>query len=492
MVTNLKKYLLDESKRKLADTLEEELNRRCRRVLFLVAVAGLFAFLPLIYLDISLYPKEYLMPVLRLGMSLVSLAALLALGRKSLLKQGLLMLTLFSAYAIIATGIITGLSGADGIYVGGFSIILMTSLIVPLPLKNLYSIILIALLAFFGICIYKQINLFDLKVLFSLVNLLTSSIIAAMFIYIQNLRRNNNFYKTKVADNQSREIKEKNQLLQQQQEEMLAQKEMIEKQMKEVKFFNNNIKSSLNYAKTIQEAMLPTEERMKELLKEFFVIYRPKDIVSGDFFWLSKVDNLIFLAVIDCTGHGVPGAFMSMIGNTLLNEIINQNKLTDPAKVLERLHFEVRHGLKQDESGNSNSDGMDIALCSLELTGEDKYKVVFAGAKLPMYYTSKGQLEKLTGERKSVAGWQKGATRYFTSNEILLEKNSTLYLLTDGYTDASNHNRKTLGENLFVNTLEAIVHLPLSEQKQELEKLLEQHQNGTEQRDDITVVGLRL
>lgn len=304
---------------------------------------------------------------------------------------------------------------------------------------------------------------------------------------------------TKEIALRAEKLREAHDLLYEQKEEIQeqktsieAQKETIESAYKIIERNNRKIIDSIRYAKTIQQIILPPESSLKNLFKDYFLIYKPKDMVSGDFYWALKVDNKIFVAVVDCTGHGVPGAFMSMIGYTLLYRIIKLKGLSQPSRILDMLHAEVRVVLKQKE--NSNVDGMDICLCVLERIEnqfETLTKVVFTGARRPLYYFANGSLEILDEDRKSIGGIQ-NKDKVFQSQAVVLHSGDAIYLSTDGLIDQNNLKRKKFGENQFSKNIEKNAHLPMHEQKQALEQVLEVYQQGSEQRDDITVLGIRL
>jgi len=262
---------------------------------------------------------------------------------------------------------------------------------------------------------------------------------------------------------------------------------------REIEDKNKNITASIRYAKTIQQAILPSDKELQESLHDYFTIYKPKDIVSGDFYWLvHKPDqNRKFLAAVDCTGHGVPGAFMSMIGHSLLDEIVNADQIYEPARILENLNIRVREALKQDEK--VNDDGMDVCLCMMENIDNDVVKVTFTGAKRPLYYMTQTaeKLVALKGDLKSVGGLSL-RQRPFTNKEILLRKGDTIYLTSDGLIDQSGINKRKFGTLRLIKLLEENAHLPMAEQKTVLEDELQKHQQNTEQRDDIMVIGVRV
>ncbi len=258
---------------------------------------------------------------------------------------------------------------------------------------------------------------------------------------------------------------------------------------------NRSITDSLRYGKTIQQALLPSKERLENAFSDNFVFFRPKDIVSGDFYWHSRLYNKEIIAAVDCTGHGVPGAFMSMIGHTLLNEIVNQHKISEPAHILGLLHNNIRKVLHQStEDGNVNDDGMDACICTIESVDDDHTKVTFAGAKRPLIYIPKPytEVKHLRGDRKSIGGLQKEELRMFSNHELILPKGSLVYLFSDGYPDQNGTDKGNFTTKKLENLLLSNAQLPMDKQKEILRKELTLHQQQAEQRDDITIIGIRV
>lgn len=274
--------------------------------------------------------------------------------------------------------------------------------------------------------------------------------------------------------------------IQQKQEEILRQHEALQEQ-------TMKITDSLRYAQTIQEAILPYDERMKYAFEDYFVMYQPKDIVSGDFYWLSQVKDKTIVAIADCTGHGVPGAFMSMISFSLLNEVVNELDVYEPAKVLENLHLLINKALKQGEnSKKNNTDSVDVGVVKIEKIENNQRKVSFAGAKIPLYYYSEATgFQMVKGNKKSLAGVYTD-TLTFEQHDILLPQGAILYMATDGYADQNDEQRRKIGMKDFQQILTSCVNEPLHIQEEKLKLTLESHQNGVEQRDDITVLGLKI
>ncbi|OJJ16076.1 hypothetical protein BKI52_35495 [marine bacterium AO1-C] len=325
---------------------------------------------------------------------------------------------------------------------------------------------------------------------------------------------------------QGEEMLVQNEELVQQREEIIAQRDFIEAKNREMQFLNNKlgssekvlrkavlslkdsqkkiqeknieleqrdkfIQKSIQSAVTIQEAILPYRQKLDELLKDYFIIYRPKDKVSGDFYWLNKIENKTILIAADCTGHGVPGAFMTMIGNTLLDKIIRVWHITDPAAVLERLHTEIQIVLRQNETNSVN--GMDAVIITLEKANNEEIKVTFAGAKNPLYYlaTNTSEIIEIPGARKSIGGIQ-DPSKHFINHIVHLPLKSMLYLGSDGLQDQNDKRRKKFGKKRLIQLLNEIAPLPLPQQRQVIEANLSNQLQETTQRDDILWIGIKL
>lgn len=289
----------------------------------------------------------------------------------------------------------------------------------------------------------------------------------------------------------------------QQKEEIEAQRDQIEGQRDNLARSNkdlelayrnieeqkSNIEDSIHYAKRIQTAILPTSKQIYESFKDHFVLYKPKDIVSGDFYWSAKKGNKDIFVVADCTGHGVPGAFMSMIGNTLLNKIVNTNNITKPNEVLDNLRDEVIKSLNQKGSDHESKDGMDVVYCSIDMK---KMTADFAGANNPLFLVRDGELHIYKGDKQPV-GYFIAGIRPFTNRHIKLKKGDQIYLFTDGYQDqfGGDHDRKFMTKN-FKTLLTDIADNDSSEQKEKLDNTIENWMVNSRQIDDILVVGIKI
>jgi serine phosphatase RsbU (regulator of sigma subunit) len=291
---------------------------------------------------------------------------------------------------------------------------------------------------------------------------------------------------TQLVELRTRDLKERTVELENAHHKLRQSKEIIEEK-------NRHIMDSFRYAHKIQQTMLPIKEKLEKELKDHFVIYKPKDIVSGDFYWFDVVKDQYFLAVADCTGHGVPGALLSMIGGMMLNEVIHARHILDPAKILARLHQGFRYTLKQEIEETDTYDGMDIGLCQVDLhTG----KITYAGAHHSLYYVKGSNFTEIKGDRKSIGGRQKEKKHTFTNHEIdILDKNQDgimIYLTSDGFAAQHNPGNRKYGSRQLKQFLQSIAAMPVGQQEEALLKELIKHQANEEQRDDITIIGIRL
>lgn len=278
----------------------------------------------------------------------------------------------------------------------------------------------------------------------------------------------------------TRAIKRENKILEQKVEERT--KELAEK--------NRDITSSIEYAKRIQEAILPSKELIYDSLKNAFILYKPKDIVSGDFYWFGIKNGYKIMAVVDCTGHGVPGAFMSMIGHNLLNQIVQEKAITDPGEILNNLHKGIQEALKQGQNQVNTNDGMDVSLVAIH---HEKNEVKWAGAFRPLVIIrANGTLEKLDGNKFPVGGAQLNVDRVFTTHTISVSKNDSIYMSSDGYADQFGGEK---GKKFMVKKFNEIlcnIHLQdMNGQKNRLENEIEQWRGHHEQVDDVLVAGIR-
>jgi ligand-binding sensor domain-containing protein/serine phosphatase RsbU (regulator of sigma subunit) len=302
------------------------------------------------------------------------------------------------------------------------------------------------------------------------------------------------------------ELRQNMEELQANQEVISQQKEHLSQSLAEIYRKNQMILDSIHYAKSIQATILPNEDQLAAALGRHFVLLWPKDIVSGDFYWLApriehqteagQPAHTTLFAVVDCTGHGVPGAFMSLIGHTTLNEVVAQAPLPSPGPVLAELNQRISLALKQTGSSLwQNHDGMDMALCALTRTPEAAW-LTFAGARRPLWVARKatGQLEfiRLAGTRSSIAGGNQLNDSQFEEHKLDLLPGDTLYLFTDGLTDQNNPERQKFGYTNLQKVLSHSQGLGLPLQKDLLASALTEFMAGAAQRDDITLLAVEV
>ncbi|HEV7230401.1 MAG TPA: tetratricopeptide repeat protein [Bacteroidia bacterium] len=263
---------------------------------------------------------------------------------------------------------------------------------------------------------------------------------------------------------------------------------------------HKDIKDSIRYAKRIQEAILPATRFKDSFGENGFVLFKPKDIVSGDFFWVEKTKSgETLVAAVDCTGHGVPGAFMSIVGNNLLNQAVKERGHTDPSEILNELNQSLSDTLMQTMDDSSVKDGMDIALCSIRPSGKGTWDLCFAGANNPVWLIRKPQrgmspvLEEIKGDKFPIGIFVGEEMHCFGKHEIKLQEGDTLYIFTDGFADqfggakGKKFKYRTLKDLLLVSQ-----HISMVEQKAMLENTLARWKGELEQVDDILVIGIRI
>jgi serine phosphatase RsbU (regulator of sigma subunit) len=270
---------------------------------------------------------------------------------------------------------------------------------------------------------------------------------------------------------------------------------------------NKDITDSINYAKRIQEAILPAIDLKNKLFPEAFVLFQPRDIVSGDFYWFTEKNGKRLIAAVDCTGHGVPGAFMSMIGNAFLNQIVNEKGITKPSDILNQLRELIIAALKQTGAEGENQDGMDISLLSFDTINNI---VEFAGANNPVWIikatgnkvpiaigegpgeNSSPILEEVKGDKQPI-GIYTGPAKPFTNHAIKINAGDVLYISTDGFADQMGGSTgKKFRYKTFKDQVTSMVHLSMKEQENALRKIINEWKGGYDQTDDILVIGIRV
>lgn len=272
--------------------------------------------------------------------------------------------------------------------------------------------------------------------------------------------------------------------------ELLEEKEKLQEAYSEIDAKNKDITDSIHYAKRIQEAILPPESAFRQLLPESFVFYEPKDIVSGDFYWLEQWGHQILVAAVDCTGHGVPGAFMSIVAHNILTQTVNVLGLTKPALILNETNRQLSKKLNQDPDEATVRDGMDICLCSINL---QKSQIEYAGANNSLWIIRDKELIELPANKFPIGAFVGEELQQFTNHEWQLKAGDTIYLFTDGFADqfggpkGKKFKYKQLQQLLLDNCA-----LSLSEQKQLLSRTFKQWKGEQEQLDDVLIIGIRI
>jgi len=271
-------------------------------------------------------------------------------------------------------------------------------------------------------------------------------------------------------------------------EEVVRQKEEVERQGRKMVDLYKNVTDSIRYAKRLQESILPPDRRIRDLLPDSFVYYRPKDIVSGDFYWVERAGDKVVFAAVDCTGHGVPGAFMSLIGHNALNQSVKERGRTRPSDILADLNRMAYNALHKDRDLSMVRDGMDLALCTYD---EANGVLEYAGANSPLYLLRAGVVLQYTPNKVAIGSSELPAGS-FTDHRIELQKGDVVYLFSDGYADQfGGPQGKKFMYRRFRELLQEIHELPMEDQRAALVDAFTRWRGGHEQVDDILVIGLR-
>lgn len=281
----------------------------------------------------------------------------------------------------------------------------------------------------------------------------------------------------------TREVKREKKIIEDLHKELKnAHQELAEK--------NKSITDSINYAKHIQDAILPDNERLHKFFSEWFIHYKPKDIVSGDFYWFEERDNKLIIAVADCTGHGVPGALMSVIGVELLNKIVNEKNVTTPSEILRHLNIGITRFFKPKENMANANDGMDMAICCINFSTNT---LEYAGAHRPLWLIRDNNLEEIKPSKHPIGGLQPGEKRVYENHTMAYNSSDLLYFFTDGITDQfGGRFEKKLMKKKFKKLLLSMHSNSLTEQKNILDEYMTKWTGNLEQVDDMLVMGVRL
>ena len=302
-----------------------------------------------------------------------------------------------------------------------------------------------------------------------------------------------NIAENAVSESEKQKFSDKNKKLWELSLAIHKEKEKIDEIKNEIEHRHNEVTKSINYAQRIQKALLPSEDVFKQCPYEYFVLWKPRDIVSGDFYWLKQFEELTIVVVADCTGHGVPGAFMSVLGISFLNDILSKGNTFKANEVLEKMRMLVKSSFHQQDSGRKvkASDGMDMAIC---IINNKTLELDFAGANNPLYIIRNNELTTLKATRSPIGSHP--FEKPFESQDFTLQKDDQLYMFSDGFIDqfGGQRGRKFLKKN-FQRLLLHITkeQLPMEEEKEILSIAMKEWQgNKYKQIDDILILGLRI
>ncbi|MBI5218110.1 MAG: SpoIIE family protein phosphatase [Bacteroidia bacterium] len=311
--------------------------------------------------------------------------------------------------------------------------------------------------------------------------------------------------KNEELNRQNEEIAAQRDEIETQRDEITAQRDLVTKQKERIEEIHEDVIDSIRYAERIQRAVIPTDEFVDSLGIQYFIIYKPRDIVSGDFYWFAKRKNWILAALADCTGHGVPGAFMSMLGISFLNEIIAQEEVQQASHALDKLREYVIFSLHQKGAFYEQKDGMDIAFVAIDLNPQtspvslgsepgktsEVYTVHYAGANNPLYFFRNGDFIEYKADTMPIAIYENMTP--FTNHEIQMKKDDVLYLFSDGFIDqfGGDNGKKFLKKRL-KEILTQIQNLSMPEQKIKMVSIFENWKGGNEQIDDVSLIGIKI
>ncbi|MEQ8359821.1 MAG: SpoIIE family protein phosphatase [Cytophagales bacterium] len=308
-------------------------------------------------------------------------------------------------------------------------------------------------------------------------------------LMLERLEESYNDLERKVIE-RTKEISQQKEEIEAQRDTLVQNNHHLEQAYHEIEEQKKRITDSIRYAQRIQRVILPPKEYVNKILPEAFIIYLPKDIVSGDFYWVTDNEEFINFAAVDCTGHGVPGAFMSLVGNNNLNSAIRNVDEIKPSLILESLNKGVTNVLRQREEDSEIKDGMDIALCSID---KNRKKLQFAGAYRPLYFVRKGELTETKGDKNPIGGGELAKAKTFTNHEFELEKGDCVYIFSDGFTDqfGGPDGKKFMPKQL-KKILSSVSKEPIDVQEKTIRKAFNDWKGDEEQLDDVLIIGLRI
>lgn len=309
-------------------------------------------------------------------------------------------------------------------------------------------------------------------------------------LMLEKLEESYNDLERKVIE-RTKEISQQKEEIEAQRDTLADNNQRLEVAYHEIEEQKKRITDSIRYAQRIQKVILPPKPFVKKVLPEAFIFYRPKDIVSGDFYWVTQKGKYTHFAAVDCTGHGVPGAFMSLVGNNNLNAAVNSADEIIPSEILNKLNSGVTNVLRQKEEDSEIKDGMDLALCTID---EDRKKIQFSGAYRPLYFIRNGELTEIKGDKNPIGGTTiRNRSKVFTNHEIDLQSGDCIYIFSDGYPDqfGGPEGRKFMPKNL-KNLLLSIWDLDIKTQEKKISEAFDNWMGDLEQLDDVLMIGLKI
>ncbi|MDP4159933.1 MAG: SpoIIE family protein phosphatase, partial [Bacillota bacterium] len=263
----------------------------------------------------------------------------------------------------------------------------------------------------------------------------------------------------------------------------------VERRTKELYEKNAKLQDSIEYAKMIQETILPENKEIRQIIKDYFVIWDPRDVVGGDFYWMKRFEDGFVIVVGDCTGHGVPGALMTMAVNSMLNHIVNAASHSDPAAILRELNFHLNQSLCRSSEENNIQDGLDAGVIFVANDG----KMLFAGAQISLFVVKEDQIMEIKGSRHAIGCDIVKRTKTFVNHDIEYELGMSFYMATDGIKDqVGGENGLPFGKKRLFAVLKSIQNLTMEEQKNIVLSTYEEYLKGEARRDDITMLGFRI
>lgn len=372
-------------------------------------------------------------------------------------------------------------------------LILNTACIILLAALPLFQLKMISILSIFYIASNALVYFLFYHSTVHLENsglaiLLTLSFVYFLILKVRHDSVKKNFLRSQQLILQNTQIKEKTLRLENLHITIQNKSKTLKQAYNSLEESNNALLESLDYARELQQLLLPKQQEIKKYFNDFFIFFRPLNRVSGDFYWFSPIKDGVIIVTMDCTGHGVPGALVSMIGDALLKRIILDQETYNPKDILDKMHQGIRQTLKQDE--NSNRDGMDLGLVYINQIDQ---KLYFAGANNPLIYFQEQKMKIIKGDLFSIGGEQRVTGHVFTQKELDISQDTTFYLFTDGFQDQfGEKTEKKFMRHRFREMLEKVHTLPMQEQKMEIIKTLNKWQGNHFQVDDILVMGFHI